>query len=122
MPMTTMSTTMGGVSPRPYSSPFDFEIKTQQPSTDNFSKLLQHRTGSYNITKTSPIPDKQIVETVASALQRTPRKDDTTRVLVLFGKDRDALAETVRTVSAKKKSLKKEPARIQVLDKAHCVV
>jgi hypothetical protein len=106
----------------PSLSAMDFEIKHQQPTDDNISKLLQHRPGSYNITKTYPISDEQIVETVASALQRTPTNDDTTCIVILLKKEYDSFTEIVRTVAAKKKGLKKEPARTQVLSKGYGTV
>lgn len=99
-------------------SAMDWEIKYHQPTDHNIPKLLKYRLGSYNITNTSPISDDQIVRTVASALERTPIKDDSTRIVILLGKEHIAFTEMVRTVAASKKSMKKKAARIQVLSKA----
>jgi len=77
--------------------------------------------GSYNINKAPAVSDAEVVETIQNALCKAPRKDDTTKFVILAKKDYDAFVELVKTAHVKKK-VTKDRVRVEALNKAYGVV
>jgi predicted oxidoreductase (fatty acid repression mutant protein) len=99
----------------------DWQTRHHQPSPTSVHILLQHLPGSYNITKTPAISDAEAVEAVSTALCKAPRRDETTKFVILLKKEYDAFVELVKTAHSKKK-VTKDRARVEALNKAYgCV-
>jgi predicted oxidoreductase (fatty acid repression mutant protein) len=99
----------------------EWQTQHQQPSPDSIHSLLKHIPGSYNINKTPAISDAEAVEAVSKALCKTPRKDETTKFVILLKKDYEAFVELVKAAHIKKK-VTKDRARVECLNKAYGAV